>query len=301
MKTNPSRTITVGVDGSPESVVAARWAAREAQRRHQDLLLLHAHHDSAFTHHSADASSEDEVGKGQASQDLLSVVGRMVAAANPDLTVRLSSVTGDPRPALRAASATSALTVVGTRGRGRIAEALLGSVALSTASRAQSPVAVVPPTTDISETAAVGPVLLGADGTGASEAAIGYAYDEAAVRCTELLAATVWDDPALRGFAITAPLVGVLEDQEEELVLAEQLAGWSGKYPDVHVSRVVLRGRPATQLLSYRPAGGPPPPLIVVGSRGRGGLTGLALGSTTHQLISATHVPVIIVRPSSEH
>ena len=70
-------------------------------------------------------------------------------------------------------------------------------------------------------------------------------------------------------------------------MLSEQLAGWCDKYPDVQVDEQVFRGRAADCLLGY--AGHAPlqlqPQLIVVGSRGRGGLTGLLLGSTSQAVI----------------
>ena len=80
----------------------------------------------------------------------------------------------------------AALTVVGSRGRGRIPEVILGSVALYVASHAPSPVAVVPPTTDISTAPPVGPILLAVDGSADSDAAVGFAFDEAAVRAPPL-------------------------------------------------------------------------------------------------------------------
>jgi nucleotide-binding universal stress UspA family protein len=128
-----------------------------------------------------------------------------------------------------------------------------------------------------------------------------FAFEEAAVRDTELLAVIVFDDLDYRGFAKGANLIGRLDDDEEHAVLAEQLASWCGRYPDVPVRRVVLRGRPAEALLGYakdRPAVHHPR-LLVVGSLGRGGLAGLLLGSTSQRLITHTRVPVVVVPPGS--
>jgi nucleotide-binding universal stress UspA family protein len=223
-----------------------------------------------------------------------------IHSTHPNLHVQVSSVRGEPRRALRSESESAALTVVGTRGRGRIPEVVLGSIALYVAAHARSAVAVVPPTVDNGGADPQRPVLLAADGTEESEAAVAFAFDEAAVRDVDLVAITVWDDPALRTFAITAPMVGMLEDQEEQAVLGEQLAGWSDKYPDVRVRKVVLRGRPAEQLLAYR-VNGKQPALIVVGCRGHGGAAGLVLGSTSQRLITAAQVPIIVVRKPSHH
>lgn len=303
MSQTPNSIITVGVDGSPGSMVAAEWAAQEALLRHHDLVLVHGYVEGTHGYVESAAAYQpdiawpaiDAVDSSHLSRELLSRTAEQLRARHQGLRIQEESVHSEPRKALRAASSRSALTVVGTRGRGRVAGVLLGSVALYVASLGCSPVAVVPALTE----PATGPVLLGADGTAASEAAVGYAFDEAAVRGTGLVAAAVWDDVAMRTFAISAPLVGQLEDQEEDLVLAEQLAGWSSKYPDVPVSRVILRGRPAAQLLDYR-ADGQLPQVMVVGSRGHGGVTGLALGSTSQRLISAARVPVIVVRRQPE-
>ena len=195
------------------------------------------------------------------------------------------------------------MTAVGTRGHGRLLEVLVGSVALHVAAHAHSPVAVIPPTAHVGPTEPTGPILLGIDGHPNGHAAVGFAFDEAAVRDTGLLAVLVFDNLANRGFAKGANLIGRQEDDEEHAVLAEQLAGWSEQYPDVPVQQVVLRGRPAEALLGYTDhrISEDRPRLIVVGTRGRGGLAGLLLGSTSQRLITHADVPVIVVGPKINH
>jgi nucleotide-binding universal stress UspA family protein len=189
------------------------------------------------------------------------------------------------------------LTVVGTRGGGRIPEVLLGSVALHVAAHGRSPVAVISPRGG--ELTNSGSVLLGIDGSGTSEAAVAYAFEEADRRAATLDAVLAWDDAALRGFAGSEEF-GLLEDEEEHAVLAEQLAGWRDKFPDVPVRQRIVHGRPADALLHYG-AQSPAtrPQLVVVGSRGRGGLSGLLLGSTSQSLICHAPWPVVVVRNSS--
>jgi nucleotide-binding universal stress UspA family protein len=291
--------IAVGVDGSAESLVAAHWAAREARRRHLSLLLINAYTDPHLGYipgYVPPAGLLDAVR--EASGAVLDNAAADIRHAFPNLSVNAESVHRDPRRALVDASTTATLTVVGSRGRGRISEVILGSVALYVASHAHSPLAVVPPTADISAAAPDGPILLGVDGSNDSDAAVAFAFDEAAVRGTKLLAALVWDDVTNYGSARWAAEMGPLEDEEEHAVLGEQLAGFADKYPDVTARQVVMTGRPAERLLSYA-QGLPPglqPALIVVGSRGRGGVAGLLLGSTSQQLIAAALIPVIVVR-----
>ena len=109
---------------------------------------------------------------------------------------------------------------------------------------------------------------------------------------------TVWDDLAYRGFAKGAGLIGPLEDDEQHAVLAEQLAGWVDKYPDVAVRQLVLRDsrRNAFSGIGQDVPTEDQPQLLVVGSRGRGGVAGLLLGSVSQHVICGSRIPVIVVR-----
>jgi len=287
--------VVVGVDGSKESMVAARWAADEAVRRQLTLRLIHAFTVPIVGVPAYGIPPDFTEGMQAAGRAALDAAVAEIRQSHPDVALTEELVNYDPRPALVEASAEAALTVVGTRGGGRIPEVVLGSVALHVAAHGRSPVAVIAPNHARSTK---GIVLLGVDGSGTSEAAVAYAFDEAALRGAQLDAVLVWDDIAMHGFARGAADLGVLEDQEEHAVLAEQLAGWREKYPDVPVRQLVLRGRPAEVLLKYaadQPAG-LPPQMVVVGSRGRGGLTGLLLGSTSQRLICHAQWPVVVVR-----
>ncbi|MFC5099414.1 universal stress protein [Kibdelosporangium philippinense] len=76
-------------------------------------------------------------------------------------------------------------------------------------------------------------------------------------------------------------------------MLGERLARWQEKYPEVSVDRIVAQDRPAHSLIEQaRDA-----QLVVVGSRGRGGLAGLLLGSTSQALLQHAPCPVVVVRP----
>jgi nucleotide-binding universal stress UspA family protein len=289
--------VVVGVDGSAECLVATRWAADEAARRHLTLRLLHAYSVPVVGVPTFGIPPDFTENLRKAGRAALDEAAHEVKRTHPDLEIAQELVNADPRPALASASAEAALTVVGTRGGGRIPEVLLGSVALHIAAHGRSPVVVVPPATVLASGAdSPGVVLLGVDGSRTSESAVAFAFDEASRRGARLDAVLVWDDLAIRGFVRGEPLIGPLEDDEEHVVLSEQLAGWRDKYPDVIVRQLVLRGQPAAALLRHGAELERGPELVVVGSRGRGGLTGLLLGSTSQRLICHSSWPVVVVR-----
>ena len=81
-------------------------------------------------------------------------------------------------------------------------------------------------------------------------------------------------------------------EADEREVLADRLAGWAEKYPDVTVRRLVARDRPARALVEESGRA----QLVVVGSRGRGGISGLLLGSVSQALLHHAACPVAVVR-----
>ena len=140
-------------------------------------------------------------------------------------------------------------------------------------------------------TPAMAPVVVGIDGSPASESATAIAFDEASRRGVELVAVHAWSDYAV------SELPGIewsdLQKQAEE-TLAERLAGWQERYPDVTVRRVVVLDRPAHQLLEQSESA----QLTVVGSHGRGGFAGMLLGSVSSAVAESARMPVIVARPA---
>lgn len=285
----------VGVDGSSPSMHAARWAADEADRRRLSLRLLYCTSDPSDDVEpivDPDFSAEPVTGRAQA---VLDVAARAVARAHPSLEVQTGCERGNPWRVLVRASERACLVVVGTRS-GRLLNFLLESVPLDLTARAHAPVAVIPENCEQRG----GPVVVGVDGSGANHAAIGFAMDEAAVHgvgVVGILGKRLW--PA--GDSGDRPtLIDPADAQPEHALIAEEFAGWRGKYPDVPVRHQVFRGSPADCLLGYAADEQPEhrPLMVVVGSRGRGPVAGLLLGSTSHALIARARCPVVVVRGS---
>lgn len=282
--------IVVGLDASAWSRAAADWAAAEAVLRHAGLVLVHAY---AVTDPAVYAGAvpalgypgylPDPEGLDKELHDegerLLAGVADSLRRAHPALRVTALLNHEDAVNAIRHESEHALLTVVGSHGTGRVASVFLGSVALSVSAHNSAPVAVIHPDHHIG---GAGPVVVGVDNSPNSEPAVAFAFDAASVHGAELVAVHTFTDTVADGGS-----------QEEHAMLSEQLAGWREKYPEVTVRHVVVHGRPAPILLEHTHDA----QMIVVGSRGRHGLSSLVLGSTSRALIAHSECPVVVVRP----
>lgn len=207
----------------------------------------------------------------------------------PEVTVDGAVVPGAASAVLLAESSAAELVVLGSRGLGGFAGLLLGSTAVQVSAHADCPVLVIR-----GEVPASGPVVVGVDGSELSEQAVAFAFAEASRRDTELIAVHAWLYPTPVGPGDILPLVYDLDAfrEQEERVLAESVAGWSERYPEVTVRQRLVRGSPGGALVEQSRTA----QLVVVGARGRGALGGLLLGSVSHAVLHHAESPVAIVR-----
>ncbi|MBN3508713.1 universal stress protein [Mycolicibacterium septicum] len=293
MATKPGQYgILVAVDGSAESDAAVRWAAREAVLRDAPVTLIHviapvvvswpiAPVEGSITEWQEDNARHVVE---QAHKTFLANVGDAEPPA-----VRTEVKYAAIVPELLAAAKQAQMVAVGSRGMGAVGRAILGSVSSGLVHHAPCPVAVV----HANEAQApdhVSSVLLGIDGSPASEAATSLAFDEASRRGVGLVALHAWSDVAV------FPVLGMDWHQYEDEgceVLGERLAGWQEQYPDVKVQRRVVCDQPARWLIEESQRA----QLVIVGSRGRGGFTGILLGSVSSAVARSADAPVIVVRP----
>lgn len=290
MSANTSSHVVVGVDGSQHALHAVRWAAADAVRRGDSLCLVHAFDDVSLRYARLFPKADEISAMFRTRGNRLLQNAREVAGeVEPSLHPRLEFSPDGPVDALVDVSRDASLVVVGATGLRRMVRTLVGSVPAALAARAHCPVAVVRP-----QAAEAGPVVLGIDGASAGERAIGVAFEEASWRGALLLAVNVWDDVIIS--VLFEENRRALEpsaiEEHADALLAQRLVRWRDKYPDVEVRRVLARGRPADELLGMADHA----QLMVVGSRGRGRLAGLLLGSTSQALISAARCPVIVAR-----
>ncbi|MFL6141816.1 MAG: universal stress protein [Labedaea sp.] len=285
------KPIVVAVDGSDSALAAVRWAATEAQRQRRALRIVHTDDwpPPAYGPVFVDRATLPEVIQA-ATATMLADAARAVAQADPGVRYETEALRGPAAARLRELSRSAALLVLGSRGLGGFTGLLAGSVAVALAAHAHCPVAVVR-----GARPADGPVVVGIDGSPASEQAIGFAFEQAALRGAELVAVHAWSEvvyPLYDGAYLPDIDWRPVEEQAGEL-LAERLAGWQEKYPEVTVRRVVERNHPASALLAAARSA----QLLVVGSRGRGGFTGLMLGSISQAMIHHAPCPIVIARP----
>lgn len=284
--------ILVAVDGSPASKVATDWAARNAAMRHVPLKLVVVISPPAimgFPELPVPSVYFDwQAGEGRkVLDDALAVVAE--ATGDTPIEVTSEAVTGSTVPTLVELSKDAQLIVVGCRGQGALARGLLGSVSSGLVHHAHCPVAVIHDEDPLMPNPSEAPVVVGIDGSPASELATSIAFEEASFRGVELVAVHAWNDSDV--FEVPGVDWSALQTAGEE-TLSERLAGWQERYPDVTVRRVVVADKAARQLVEQSESA----QLLVVGNRGRGGFTEMLLGSVSAAVVNAARMPVIVAR-----
>ncbi len=282
--------VLVGVDGSASALDAVRVAAREAVSRHRPLRVVHAFQWPLLGTPLGPISAAPALPElRQEAEKLVEEAVGEARKVDVELAVTGEVVDGGPVTVLLRESRSATLLVLGHRGLGGFTELLVGSAAVHLSARADCPVLVVR-----GELRADGPVVVGVDGSALSNEAIGFAFAEAAQRGTDLVAVHAWLYPTPAGPGDIVPLVYDPDKLriEEERVLAEAVAGWAERYPEVRVRQKLVAAAPARTLVEESTDA----QLTVVGAHGRGSLGGLLLGSVSHALLHHSRSPLAILR-----
>ncbi|MFJ9898355.1 universal stress protein [Streptomyces sp. NPDC091280] len=298
--------ITVGLDGSPESLAAADWAAREALQRDVPLSLVHAGDSlrplyAPFT--GFPTFDVTEVQRAWAA-DLLRETQSRLAASHPGLRITGRQVEEQVVPALLSAAAESELLVLGSRRLGSVAGFLVGSVALALVARAERPVVLVragahaedehlPDAGDAgSVTTPYRDIVLGLDAEDPCDAVIEFAFETARRRAAGLRVVHGWNEPAANGYDDALDLGPAIEAAgEPRQGLDDVLRPWRDKYPGVEVrAQTAIGGADRHLVHASRDAA-----LVVVGRKRRHAPLGGHIGPVTHAVLQHACAPVAVV------
>ncbi|MGY1938421.1 universal stress protein [Nocardia gipuzkoensis] len=287
----PNSSVLAAVDGSASSYQAVAWAAAEAALHRCALHIVTSMAIPTGFGPGISMGEADLEWMRRDGERILTEAARVARTASPGDEPAITTEVSFELviPLLIERSAQARMLVVGSRGLGAFQRGLLGSVSTATTHHAHCPVAVIHGISAIDAVSAGQPVLVGVDGTANSVPAVELAFEEASRRKVDLVALHAWSDTS----GLDVPVRGWDGARESaEAVLAENLAGWSERYPDVAVRRIVTADRPARSLLEESAN----TQLVVVGTHGRGGFASTVLGSTSNALLHSIDVPMIVVR-----
>lgn len=282
----PSGAVVVGVDGSDRSVRAVDWAAAEAERRGAPLHLVYAYEWPALTEGYEPLSSDEMLQPGNRMVDAL--VAR-VREEHPGLTVTVTgqAALGRPSVVLVDASRRAAVVVVGARGFGRFTGPLMGSVSQKVAAHAHGPVIVVrQQVADLP-----GPVVVGADPEDPPREALTYAFEEARRRGTGVLVVAVGHELPFRAEYPEAALLRASQQVEwAERHLREVVDEVAAAHDGVPVEIRISNAYPVDAIVEAAGTDS----LVVVGSRGHGGLASVLLGSISRGVLHRAPVVAVV-------
>ncbi|MGJ0558341.1 universal stress protein [Methylocystis sp.] len=285
-------SVVVGYSGERDAEDALTWAAEQAAAENRPLAIVHVLEPvGGFATSSLAAAYMvlDDI------EDAVVQGGRAILAGGAahlndrfaNLDVRLHLFHGAPERVLREAGEHAAMVVVGSRGRGRLATALLGSVSVSVASNAPCPVVVVRP---FHHGKVRNGVLVGTDCGKHTRSTLEFAYREASLRQLPLTVVHSVQSVFLEGVVDADTAGDAFEEHRREL--AEAVAGLAEKFPEVPVRTRLAAGPPDRWLVSQSESMN----LVVLGHHRRGGLADrLAIGSYAPMVVERAACPVAVV------
>ncbi|WP_329560513.1 universal stress protein [Kitasatospora sp. NBC_01266] len=280
------KPVIVGMDSSPASRHALDWAADEAALRAEPLSVRHIWvAESTKTPDGQESPPSREAGEALLDEALARTLRQ-----HPDLEVSIELLDGRLRDAMTDAARGADLLVLGARGSGGFPGLLAGSTSLFVAARATCPLVVVRPT---DTGPGRGGVVAGIHGDHGDAEVLAFAFDFAQRRNLPLLALHAWSYPLIAMPGHTNPPVfeeGHIAAEQDRLV-AEVLAGWRERFPQVDVTERAVRAHPAGELVARSREH----QLVVVGRRGEPHGPLGRLGSTSQATVLHATCPVAVV------
>ena len=275
--------VVCGYDGSQDARRAVAWAAAWARDHGTSLEVISA--DRAVGR----VVAFDETARANVEGAMRDQLAELTA----DVPATYRVVADSPVGALVGAGRDASAIIVGSRGLTAREDFAMGSTSAGVVEHATCPVIVITPRTP--EAPAGGPVVLAADGSPASDAAVAFAFAEAERRGVDLRAIHSVEVPRLPGaslFDLDQLAESVLAEDEKEVL--DSLAPHEARHPGVTVELVLVVGEPATTIADEATDAA----LLVTGSRGHGGFAGLLLGSVSRRLLQTAPCAVAVIRHS---
>ena len=294
------KPVVVGYDGSPSASAAVDWAAAAAVQWHTSLQVLTAVDYSAVpVRPGASAEHLRDVAMDQARSVAEEGVSRAVSAAAGVHAVS-SPAAGGAAGAMVEASRRASLLLLGRAEHGAFTSALLGARSLTVIAHARCPVVLVP-TGPVLTPGPGRPVVIGVDGSPAATAALGFAAGFADSWGAPLSVLSVWQVPSSETWA-RAYWDAAQDDsglhsakrERAEQILREAVSLVHADHPDLEITGEAVEGRAGQALAAASADAG----VVVVGSRGHGGFTGMLLGSVSHAVLHAAGGPVAVIQPN---
>ena len=290
--------IVVGVDGSENAINAARWAAAVAAGYGTSLHIVYAM--PSVGRNLTETAEALRAAVMSYQRDFADAYLRDAAVAvrsrNPDLAVTTEAMKVPADEALIQHGRTARMIVVGSSQVSPVGALFVGSTALAVATHAACPVVAWrgpnPVPTDH-------PVVVGADGTQSSAAALEAAFEFADRFKAKLTAVRSWAVP-WPATAVSNPFLVDWDALEvgQWAQLASAVERVNQRHPHVDASSFVEPTKPTASLLHQVEADSAQ--LVVVGSRGRSSLASVVLGSTALNLLHHSTVPVMVCRAADD-
>ncbi|KAB2352244.1 universal stress protein [Actinomadura rudentiformis] len=273
--------VLVGYDGMVESDRALQWAAEEARLRRLELVVCHCWRWPYPISH-VDHDIERTVQR--MGEHLLDHGADRAAHLAPTVKVRKRLMDGPAYAALMHESSEAELIVVGSHEQDELA---VGSTALRLPVRSRRPVVVVR-----QAASSYDHVVVGVDGSPGADAALAFAFEEAALRGWTLEAVYGCWEPG----AVAESELALFADRDAltrscGARLERAVAPWREKYPQVEARTSLIMEGPRTALLNAAAAAS----LVVVGDRGTGNVDPLLLGATSSALLHHAPCTVAVV------
>ncbi|GAA3748117.1 universal stress protein [Salinactinospora qingdaonensis] len=283
--------ILAAVDETEGSLHALDWAADEALLRRRRLRIVYALN---WPMRSTVPLGIPEFSIDEFASRVVEHARRRVHERAPELEVEADFKVGDALPILLTESATAELAVVGSRGLNRLGAVMLGSTGRELAATGHCPVVVVP---NRAPKPSTGRIVVGVDGSAAARAAAAWAFTAAAQHDAAVHA--VIAPGSFSGGHLGSPEsfpYGSDSAEEARRLMSESLAGQRERYPQVVVEESVSAGHPARALVDAAENAD----LLAVGTRGRGGFTGMLLGSVSQSVLAHSPVPVAVLHAGTD-